>query len=111
MNTHAGTGRMRQAAIKRTQKIMLVYQAGIANVFAVDCLNLNPYGRNARRLLQQAFSPCVWYARGLMAAGWTVKTVYCNRAGDITDAQWSEDENDCPFRDSVSFAMVDSDRG
>ena len=50
-------------------KVVLVYQAGIANVFEVDSLNLSDYGREARRLLQGDFRTCEAFARGCGAAG------------------------------------------
>ena len=87
-------------------KIMLVYQAGIANVFTVDRFTLAPKGRNARRLLQHAFSPCVWFVRGLAASGAQVKTVHCNEAGDIAERPWSTRLDDAPFSNSSSFAIV-----
>jgi hypothetical protein len=43
-----------------------------------------------------------------MAAGATVKTAICNRAGDIVDAHWSDDIDSAPF--SESFRPVDSAR-
>ena len=78
---------------------VLVYQAGIANVFAVDCLNLAPYGREARRLLQADFRSCELFARGLAAAGVRVGTAVCNRAGDVVDQRWSDDLDSAPFSD------------
>jgi hypothetical protein len=81
-------------------RAFLVYQAGIANVFAVDCHNLNRFGRNARRLLQGAFQPCEYFARGLAAAGVIVRTAHCNEAGDITESRWSEDLDAAPFNES-----------
>lgn len=82
-------------------KAMLVYQAGIANVFEVESFNLSDYGRNARRLLQHAFLPCEYFARGLKAAGVTVRVAHCNQAGDITNATWSEDMGEALFRESI----------
>ena len=77
----------------------LVYQSGIANVFAVDCLNLCDYGREAKRLIQSDFHTCEMFARGLKAAGVTVKTAACNQAGDISRANWSENLHEQPFSD------------
>lgn len=90
---------------KMVQKAFLVYQAGIANVFAVDCYNLAKTGRNARRLYQGAFSEAVHFARGLAAAGVGIKTAACNRAGDIVDELWSEDFDSQPFSDK--FRILD----
>jgi hypothetical protein len=85
-------------------KVMLVYQAGIANVFEVECFNLDPLGRNARRLKQADFRSCENFARGLMAAGVTVRVVACNRAGDIVNAHWTSRLEEQPFSDH--FAPV-----
>lgn len=93
-------GRSKAAKIRSTRKAVLVYQAGIANVFAVDSFNMSDYGRNAKRLLQHAFSPCEYFARGLAAAGFTIRTAHCNQAGDIVNAQWSEDLDAAPFCES-----------
>jgi hypothetical protein len=86
----------------RIERAFLVYQAGIANVFAVDCHNLAPFGRNARRLLQHAFRPCEDFARGLAAAGVIVRTAACNEAGDISESKWSEDLDAQPFSDNFN---------
>jgi hypothetical protein len=81
------------------ERAMLVYQAGIANVFEVDCFNLNPAGRVAKRLMQGDFRGCECFARGLRAAGVIVTTVHCNMAGDIADQPWSDDLSAAPFDD------------
>lgn len=78
---------------------MLVYQAGIANVFEVKAFNLANYGRDAKRLLQSDFHTCVAYSMGLAAAGVIIRTAHCNQAGDIVDSLWSEDFDSAPFRD------------
>ena len=70
----------------------LVYQAGLANVF---CLTEDSI---TRRVLQHAFGPCEWYARGLIEAGQTVEIWSCNQAGDIVDSVWTKGRSDCPFR-------------
>lgn len=81
------------------RRVVLVYQAGIANVFEVDCFNLSDYGRNARRLVQGDFRTCEAFARGCGAMGARVRSAGCNLAGDITAALWSEDLG--PFRSSA----------
>lgn len=83
----------------KVEKAVLVYQAGIANVFAVDCFNLCDFGREARRLLQDDFRACENFARGLAAAGCLVATLHCNQAGDIASAKWSDALDDAPFHD------------
>ena len=81
---------------------VLVYQAGIANVFEVESLNLSDYGRDARRLLQADFRSCESFSRGLGAAGVCVRSAHCNMAGDIAGSKWSEDLDDAPFSDQQS---------
>ncbi len=78
---------------------MLVYQAGIANVFAVECFNLSHFGREARRLYQGGFRTCEAFARGLAAAGTVIHSAGCNMAGDIVDSTWSDDLEAQPFSD------------
>ena len=85
--------------MKRIKYAVLVYQAGIANVFAVDCLNMSGYGRNARRLIQQDFRTCESFALGLSTAGVKVATAGCNQVGDITESKWTTDLDSLPFSD------------
>lgn len=80
-------------------RFALVYQAGLANVFQVNCFNLNPFGRNARRVLQCDFRSCEFFAHGLAQAGAIVMTLACNQAGEIADAIWSDDLEEQPFSD------------
>ena len=87
--------------MKRVKYAVLVYQAGIANVFAVSCLNLAPFGRDARRLLQHSHRECQAFAAGLGAAGVIVRTAACNMTGDITNCLWSEDLASQPFSDTL----------
>lgn len=88
----------------KIKRAVLVYQAGIANVFQVDCFNMSDYGREAKRLLQADFRTCESFARGLAAAGVRVGTAHCNEAGDIAKRTWSTDLDSAPFRDK--FAPV-----
>jgi hypothetical protein len=88
------------------KKAMLVYQGGIANVFEVECFNLAPFGRDARRLLQSDFKTCEFLARGMGLAGAVVRTAYCNQAGDIKDAVWSEDRESQPFSEMLHEVKV-----
>jgi hypothetical protein len=84
------------------RRAFLVYQAGIANVFSVSAFNLAPYGRNARRLYQGDFRGALNFARGLGAAGVTVRTAHCNEAGDIAGRTWSDDLESAPFSDQLA---------
>ncbi len=81
------------------EKAVLVYQAGIANVFRVDKFSLTSDGRNAKRLYQGCFREAAFYAMGLKAAGASVATSACNRAGDIVDSEWSDNLDEQPFSD------------
>jgi hypothetical protein len=89
-------------AKRRLKYAVLVYQAGIANVFGVRCLNLDDYGREAQRLMQSDFRSCEHFARGLGAAGVIVRSAHCNQAGDIVNAHWSDDLDDAPFSDKFN---------
>ena len=99
MNTPNKVGRTKTAKARKTRKAVLVYQASIANVFTVDCFNLNPYGRDAQRIMQSDFRTCESFARGLAFAGFTVQSLACNQAGDIVNAQWSDNLDEQPFSD------------
>lgn len=84
----------------KVSRAMLVYQAGIANVFAVAAFNLTPYGREQRRLMQSSFRACEYFARGLAAAGVVVRSAACNMAGDIAGQTWSDNLDEQPFSDN-----------
>ena len=84
----------------KVERAFLVYQAGIANVFAVESHNLADFGRDGRRIYQGDFRGAENFARGLGAAGVIVRTAACNQAGDIIAARWSEDLDAHPFSDS-----------
>lgn len=85
------------------RNFMLVYQAGIANVFEVEHLSDFAATRGTtRRLLQHAFSPCEWYAHGLRDGGHRLRVASCNQAGDILGANWVAGLDDCPFRDQAN---------
>ena len=86
----------------QARRIVLVYQAGIANVFEVDSLNMSDYGRNAKRLMQADFRSCENFALGMKAAGCVVATAGCNMAGDIARQKWTTDLESLPFSDKFS---------
>lgn len=83
------------------KKAMLVYQGGIANVFEVDCFNLNPFGRKAKRIYQGYFEGAQLFCQGLAVAGITVRTAGCNEAGDIMNSQWTENFESLPFAEQL----------
>lgn len=108
MTLSIAVGRSKRAKQPKIRKAVLVYQAGIANVFAVQSFNMADYGRDARRLLQADFRTCESFARGMAVAGVLVATAACNQAGDIISAPWSENLDEQPFSDKFSpvFAGV-----
>ncbi len=75
----------------KIENAVLVYQAGIANVFAVDCFNFAASGRTETQLLQSDFRTCEAFARGLAAAGTLVASAGCNMAGNIARCGWEQD--------------------
>lgn len=83
-------------------RVMLVYQAGIANVYIVDCFNLAPFGRNARIINQGDFRGCELIAYGCGMVGAIVRTAACNRAGDISGETWTDDLESQPFSDKFN---------
>lgn len=90
-------------------RFWLVYQAGIANVFQVENFNLahdticpgvgTGTGRKARRVYQGDFRTAESIAYGCGLAGALVMTSACNQAGDIQNAQWTDDLESQPFAD------------
>lgn len=85
-------------------KAALVYQAGIANVFEVDCFNLaGGCMRLTRRLLQADFRTCEAFARGMAAAGATVLVASCNVAGDCANVKWTAGVDATPFREQTAY--------
>ena len=87
--------------IEESKRVMLVYQAGIANVFEVTSFNLADYGRDARRIYQGDFYGATMLCKGLAIAGKVIRTAHCNKVGDIAKSKWSEDFNNAPFSDSL----------
>lgn len=82
----------------------LVYQAGIANVFAHvsdhSFFGISPQPTERKRLIQSDFHTCEAFARGLSAAGVTVRSAWCNEAGDIINSFWRFCHlEDAPFSD------------
>lgn len=90
-------GKQRERTMAKFKRAMLVYQCGIANVFAVSAFNLADYGRDAVRLMQADFRACENFARGLSAAGVTVRNAACNMAGDVARQPWSDALAEQPF--------------
>jgi len=96
-------------------KFALVYQCGIADVFAVDEHLLCAKGRNgklrnARREVQSDFRSCEVFCQGLIRGGAVVLVASCNRAGDISDCTWTSGLDDCPFRDEARPVFTKSEK-
>lgn len=89
--------------MSKIKKAVLVYQAGIANVFSVKSFNMTDYGREAIRIVQGDFHTCESIAYGLKCAGVKVMSATCNMAGDIVGQPWSDNLSDnledAPFSD------------
>ncbi len=81
---------------------MLVYQAGIANVFVVDAFTTTPEARNARRIYQGDFRGAELIAIGLATAGTAIRSAGCNMAGDIREREWTFDLTNLPFSDKFN---------
>lgn len=82
----------------RYERICLVYQGGIANVFAVEDTK---DGRHTIRLLQATFYECELFALGMGRAGCDVISLACNRAGDIINQPWDTDLDTAPWREAM----------
>lgn len=83
-------------------RVVVVYQAGLCNVFSVDCFNMRAWGRKETLLLQGTFAQCEQFARGIAATGVPVASAFCNMAGDISRQNWSDQIEDAPFYDQMS---------
>ena len=86
-------------------KAVLVYQAGIANVFEVGSFNMASYGRGAKRLYQGDFRGAEMVCHGLEIAGATIAIAHCNMAGDIRGQHWSTDFATAPFADAMKYRL------
>lgn len=64
----------------------VVYQGGLANVFATKRFDSAP---KRERLIQGSFGQCENFALGLKAAGVSIEYKKCNHAGDIIDSDWN----------------------
>ena len=87
----------------RVKRAVLVYQAGIANVFRVEAFNMADYGREAHLMIQADFHTCEVYARALARCGTVVRSAWCNMAGSIAGQPWKEvairSSGEGPFND------------
>lgn len=90
----------------KSRKFMLVYQAGLANVFCVESFTLKPEGRNALRILQTDFSSAQVFCHGVTAGGGEIRVAGLNEAGNIADRVWTADRDSLPFRDQFGDFML-----
>ena len=105
------------AALIMKTTYCLVYQAGIANVFEEDHLkdsrSESGFSLERIRVLQSDFKTCESYCRGLRRAKKTVRTAWCNEAGDIINSNWHFfNFEDAPFCHSFAsdFANLGLDK-
>ena len=87
---------------KRSRYVVLVYQAGIANVFTTATLGLDPKDTTGqwadrKRIYQGDFRSAETLCYGMALAGAVVRTFACNMAGDIALQTWSANLDDQPF--------------
>lgn len=81
-------------------KLILVYQAGIANVFQVQKWGFTPAMRGETdRVYQGDFRTAEAMCRGAVYAGAQCVTMACNEAGDISDRIWTHKLAEQPFSD------------
>lgn len=85
----------------KQRRYMLVYQAGLANVYCVRAFNLSDYGRDANLIYQGDFRSAECISFGLGMAGHIVRYAHCNMAGSIVNQTWSDDMDSAPFRESM----------
>jgi hypothetical protein len=84
----------------KTDRAVLVYQAGIANVFRVTRTSTD-------RIMQSDFTTCENYVRGLRDAGVNLTVAWCNMAGDIAGQPWNYDDFDrAPFSEKFPLDIV-----
>jgi len=83
--------------------LVLVYQAGIANVFQRHGKKHFTYSRE----LQNTFNVCENFCRGARYMGATIITAWCNEAGDIAERHWnfSNFEN-APFCENFAIDLI-----
>ncbi len=78
-------------------KLMLVYQAGIANVFNVSGFGLGRDTTVRKRIYQGDFRTAEKICYGAALAGAIVRTAACNMVGDIIGQTWTDDLDSQPF--------------
>lgn len=68
---------------------VLVYQKGIANMFAVGEFGVTAKDRNyTKRLVKGDIRRCEAFALGMVASGTAVITMLCDEYGDISEREW-----------------------
>ena len=79
------------------KNIILVYQAGIANLFEIN----RNFGR--KLIYQGDFRSAECIAYGMKLAGVKISVRACNQAGDISALYWSTDLENQPFSDKFQY--------
>jgi cytosine/uracil/thiamine/allantoin permease len=75
---------------RRHHYAVLLYRDAIAEVYAVKCLNMCDFGRNAKRLFQGSLGEAEAFAQGMGTCGVVVRTAYCLGKGDAIHARWTD---------------------
>jgi hypothetical protein len=83
----------------KVKRVVLVYQVGIANVFEVSHMAMDPHDRCTRHLYQGDFRSAESIAIGLKLAGTMVTSMACNMLGDIRECRWDTEMDEAPFSD------------
>lgn len=94
------------------RNLVLVYQAGIANVFAVNKAHASAAKRETEtRVYQGDFRTAEAMIHGAWLAGACVHYAFCNEAGDVARRDWDTAEESAPFRESMCLPKYGSEAG
>lgn len=88
----------------KPRKLVVVYQAGIANVFYVDAFSQIATKRGTtQRQMQCDFRRAEDFAYGYFNAGGEVRFAACNEAGDIAERDWTTPLDEAPFAGQMRY--------
>ena len=94
------------------RNLVLVYQAGIANVFAVNKAHASAAKRETEtRVYQGDFRTAEAMIHGAWLAGARVHYAFCNQAGDIARRDWDTEQDSAPFADAMRLPKYGSEAG
>ena len=88
--------------MRKPKYAVLLYRRAFAEVLTVKCLNMSPFGRNAKRLYQGSKRTARAFAEGMGACGVVVRTARCSDAGDAALVKWQDGELQLTSSDSGS---------